>query len=268
VNSGERVTVKRESTANFSRLPARLRRLMNERICDVLWMMRASTAQAPVKRYVENLYEELAGAGLRNLRPEVYFGNEWFSPGGVPAIAMPFYLAHDDLREIELLLTGSVEGGTPSAMRKLLRHEAGHSFDHGYRIPRDFQWRSTFGRDPGVYRPEVYVPDVLSPDHVTHLPGHYAQAHPDEDFAETFAVAITPEMDWESKYRNSPGALRKLRFVRSLIRRHGSQGLREKTIVRTSDASRMRISLARHYEVRLMNEARWERQLRRLAASS
>lgn len=260
--------MKRHSKANFSRLPFGLRRLMSERICDILGKLNLSSDRGPIKRHVENLYEELSGAGLRHLRPEVYLGDEWFSPGGIPAIAVPFYLAHDDLKEIESLVMDTVEGGTPSSMRKLLRHEAGHSFDHAYKIPRDFRWRKNFGRAPTIYRPEVYIPDSLSPNHVNHLPGHYAQSHPDEDFAETFAVAITPELDWESRYRNRAGALRKLRFVESLIRRHGPQRLREREIVRTYDASRMRITLARFYELRMMREARWQRLMQRLATPS
>ena len=256
--------MKRLKTGIFSRLPFALRRLMNERICDVLEKLSASSKRNLISRHVENLYEELNDAGIRNLRPEVYLGDEWFSPGGIPAIAVPFYLAHTDLKEIELLLMNSIEGGTPTAMKKLLRHEAGHSFDHGYKIARDLRWQKTFGRAPTIYRPEVYLPDSLSLDHVTHLPGHYAQAHPDEDFAETFAVAITPGLDWETRFAARPGALNKLRFVESLIRRHGGQRPLEREIFRTYDARRMRMTLARYYQLRWLREARWQRMHARL----
>ncbi len=256
--------MKKQRPGIFSRLPFALRRLMNERICDVLEKLGASSARNPIKRHVENLYEELHDAGVKHLRPDVYLGDEWFSPGGIPAIAVPFYLAHTDLKEIEFLVTNSIEGGTPAAMRKLLRHEAGHSFDHGYKIARDLRWRNTFGRAPSIYRPEVYMPDSTSLNHVKHLPDHYAQSHPDEDFAETFAVAITPGLDWESRYAGRSAVLGKLHYVQSLIRRHGSQRPRERDIVRTYDARRLRMTLARYYDLRLAREARWQRMQSRL----
>lgn len=251
--------MKQKNRSIFSRLPFALRRLLDERICDVLEKLDASSQRSPVRRHVDNLYDELHDAGLKHLRPEVYLGDEWFSPGGIPAIAVPFYLAHTDLKEIEYLLMSSVEGGTPSAMRKLLRHEAGHCFDHAYKIPRDLKWKRIFGANPPIYRPELYIPDSSSLDHVTHLPGYYAQSHPDEDFAETFAVAITPGMDWESRYAKRPRVLAKLKFVQSLIRSHGRHAPREREILRTYDARRMRMTLRRFYELRMQREARLQR---------
>ena len=50
-----------------------------------------------------------------------------------------------------------------------------------------------------------------------HLDGNYAQAHPDEDFAETFAVWLTPGMDWRRKYRDW-SALRKLEYLDHLMK--------------------------------------------------
>jgi hypothetical protein len=221
--------------------------------------LQLSPASSSLRRHIENLQEELLDAGVKHLRPDIYLGDEWFSPGGVPAIAIPFYLAHPDLREIERMLMNSIEGGTAASMRKLLRHEAGHCFDHAYQIARDLKWRKIFGASPKNYRPEVYLANTSSPDHVKHLPGFYSQAHPDEDFAESFAVAITPGMDWEQRYEEKPRVLAKLRFVDFLIRRHGRQLPRQSEIIRTYDARRMRMTLGRYYQLRLLREARWQR---------
>jgi hypothetical protein len=51
---------------------------------------------------------------------------------------------------------------------------------------------------------------------VLHLDSWYAQSHPDEDFAETFAVWLTPNTDWQSRYTGWP-ALKKLKYVDELM---------------------------------------------------
>lgn len=258
------LSLKTTDRNRISSLPFGLRRLLGQRICDLVERLDLSTRVPWIQRPLDSIFEDLHEAGLRHLHPDVYLGDEWFSPGGVPAIAVPFYLAHPDLREIELVMAGTVEGGTPASIRKLLRHEAGHCFDHAYRIPRDFRWRKIFGNPARTYLPEVYLPDRGSLEYVTHLPGFYAQSHPDEDFAETFAVAITPGLDWQSRYRDRPGILRKLRFVQALIRRHGRRKPKETGILRTCDARRMRMTLGRYYQLRMLREARLERLQTRL----
>jgi hypothetical protein len=55
---------------------------------------------------------------------------------------------------------------------------------------------------------------------VRHLPGWYAQKHPDEDFAETFAVWLTPRSNWRKRYRGW-GAMEKLRYLDRLARKLG-----------------------------------------------
>jgi hypothetical protein len=52
------------------------------------------------------------------------------------------------------------------------------------------------------------------------LPGWYAQKHPDEDFAETFAVWLTPRSNWRKRYRGW-GAMEKLRYLNRLARKLG-----------------------------------------------
>src|SRR5690606_31984395 len=139
---------------------------------------------------------ELRRQGFVHFRPRVYLGDEWFCPGGAAAIAVPFYLAHPRLTRLEKRYGKRVEGDNPRWFQQLLRHEAGHAFDHAYGISDRADWRAVFGDKNLPYNTERYRFDPLSRDFVVHLDEHYAQAHPEEDFAETFAVLITPGSDW------------------------------------------------------------------------
>ena len=51
-------------------------------------------------------------------------------------------------------------------------------------------WQRIFGSPEADYEPETYTPRPHSHGFVRHLPNWYAQAHPDEDFAETFAARV------------------------------------------------------------------------------
>ena len=63
--------------------------LLKLRICD----LGVRIEQSDLEARIGQLYGELAARGVP-LRPDCYLGDEWFSPDGVPAIAIPFYLAH------------------------------------------------------------------------------------------------------------------------------------------------------------------------------
>ena len=126
-----------------------------------------------------------------SFRPACYLGDEWFSPAGSPAIAIPFYLAHPRLKTLEMHQMLQVEGGTPEWCQQLLRHESGHAIDHAYRFSSRDDWRAVFGSPETEYAPETYQPRPYSNGFVRNLPNWYAQAHPDEDFAETFAVWLS-----------------------------------------------------------------------------
>ncbi|MDH4135068.1 MAG: putative zinc-binding metallopeptidase, partial [Gammaproteobacteria bacterium] len=76
--------------------------------------------------------------------------------------------------------------------------------------------------------PESYLPRPGSRSYVIHLDNWYAQSHPAEDWAETFAVWLDPRSRWRERYRTWP-AFRKLTYVDTLM-----QDLRgEKPPVRT-----------------------------------
>ena len=54
----------------------------------------------PLENRVARLYEELERRGLA-FRPHVWLAEEWFTPDGVPGIAIPFYLADPRLMKLE-----------------------------------------------------------------------------------------------------------------------------------------------------------------------
>jgi len=171
---------------------------------------------SPVERFVEQLYRELDAKGLTKFRPACYLTDEWGCPSGEPIIGIPFYLAHAALSELEKT-THDLEDSREIMM--YLRHEAGHAFTYAYRLHNSPEWKQLFGPFRRPYR-ENYRPAPFSRDYVRHLPGWYAQKHPDEDFAETFAVWLTPRSNWRKRYRGW-NAMEKLRYLDRLARKVG-----------------------------------------------
>lgn len=170
-----------------------------------------------VESRINQLYTELEAKGLV-FRPQIFLGDEWFSPEGMNAISVPFYLANTRLKNLEKTLMLEVEGGDAEWFMKLLRHEAGHCFDHCYKFSKRKKWSEVFGSPNLEYNPETYRPQPYSKSYVKHLERWYAQAHPDEDFAETFAVWLNPNIDWKKEYSKWPGALVKLEYIERLAK--------------------------------------------------
>jgi len=168
-----------------------------------------------LKERIAELDAELEAKGLR-FRPHYWLADEWFCPDGVPGIAIPFYLAHPRLRRLELAQMLEIEGGTREWCMMILRHEAGHAIENAYRLRRRPRRQALFGRSSEPY-PESYAPKPYSRSYVAHLGSWYAQSHPDEDFAETFAVWLTPASDWRERYAGWP-ALRKLEYMDQVMR--------------------------------------------------
>ena len=127
-------------------------------------------------------------------------------PVGIPAIFVPFFLAHDRLRELERKMILEVEGETPEWFMKLIRHEAAHAYSYAYRLQRKRKWQETFGLASTEETPSSTVRDPTAASYVVHLDDWYAQSHPDEDFAETFAVWLTPGLDWRAALQGLEGA--------------------------------------------------------------
>lgn len=185
-------------------------RLLDTRLCDLPLKLEGSLIESRKFR----LYEELEAKGLR-FHPHFWIGQEWFTPDGVPGIAVPFYLVHPRLTQLERKFMLEAEGAAEGACMRILRHEAGHAIDNAFRLHRRKRWKALFGSFSAPY-PESYRPKPNSRKFVQHLNGWYAQAHPAEDFAETFAVWLTPELAWRRRYADWP-ALEKLEYVNELM---------------------------------------------------
>jgi hypothetical protein len=184
--------------------------LLGLRFCD----LKLKIERSPVAKRVRRLYRELDKRQIA-FRPHVWLSEEWFSPDGVPGIAVPFYLAHPRLERLERRMMRNVEGGSAESAMRILRHEAGHAIDTAYRLRRRKRWREIFGPASLPY-PDTYRARPGSRRYVQHLGEWYAQAHPCEDFAETFAVWLKPNSSWRRTYAQWP-AFHKLEFVDELL---------------------------------------------------
>jgi hypothetical protein len=184
-----------------------------ERRISKLGLQLAGTRVEPL---IRQLYDELSAKGLV-FHPPCHIGDEWFVPIGIPAIFVPFFLVHDRLRTLEKTMMLEVEGDTAEWFMKLIRHEAAHAYMYAYQLPRKKRWRQTFGQTSRENTPDSYRPRPFSHSYVVHLDDWYAQSHPDEDFAETFAVWLTPGLDWRKRYAGWK-ALQKLEYVDELMR--------------------------------------------------
>ena len=209
-------------------------------------------ADSPVRARVARLHAELAQKGLR-FRPHAWLSTEWFSPDGVPGIAVPCYLAHPRLARLERAQMRDVEGGTEAACMRLLRHEAGHALDSAYRLHRLKRWRDVFGDWSQPYE-NAYTPRPYSKSYVMHLDMWYAQSHPAEDFAETFAVWLTPRSEWRKRYAGWP-ALEKLMAVDALVRSLAGRAPPVRTREETERLSALPQTLGEHYEARRLRTA-------------
>jgi hypothetical protein len=241
-------------------------RLLELRMCDLDVRIEGS----PLEPHINQLQSELEAAGLV-FRPHFWLSNEWFSPDGVPGVAVPFYLAHPRLAKLELSQMLEVEGGTPEWCMRILRHEAGHALDNAYRLRRRRQRQRLFGLTSVPY-PDFYAAKPYSKSYVIHLEAWYAQSHPDEDFAETFAVCFTPHSDWRERYAGWP-ALRKLEYMDGLIHELAGRPPLVTTKQRVEPLSSLRRTLRTHYRkrrahYRVGDPDMYDSELRRLFSDS
>lgn len=215
-------------------------KLLDLRLCDLRVTMKGSQ----IEDHICQLNEELAAHGLL-FRPHFWLSEEWFSPDGIPGIAVPFYLAHPRLARLELAQMLEVEGGTADSCLRILRHEAGHALENAYRLRRRRDRQSVFGRSTQSY-PKYYTPKPYSKSYVLHLDMWYAQSHPDEDFAETFAVWLTPRSQWRLRYAGWP-AMKKLEYMDGLMTSLAGARPPVRTRERVDPISGLRKTLREYY---------------------
>jgi hypothetical protein len=214
--------------------------LLDIRLCDLPLRIEGT----PLELRLARLYRELEARGLR-FKPHVWLSEEWFTPDEVPGFAIPFYLAHPRLARLERKQMLQVEGGTEHECLRILRHEGGHAIDNAFHLHRRQRYRELFGSYMQPY-PDWYRPEPNSRDYVLHLPAWYAQAHPAEDFAETFAVWIRYGSRWRKRYEGWR-ALRKLEYVDEVMRGLAGKAPANKSRARVEELGKIKITLREHY---------------------
>jgi len=237
-------------------------KLLDLRFCD----LQVSVQERFLVDQLKQLAAELEGHRLQ-FRPHVWISNEWFTPDGVPGIAIPFYLAHQRLAKLERHQMLEVEGGTPEWCMRILRHETGHAIENAYRTRRRRRRQQLFGKSSQPY-PTYYTPKPYSKSFVLHLDLWYAQSHPDEDFAETFAVWLTPGSLWRERYAGWP-ALKKLEYVDDLMNELAGSPPPVTSADCIDPLSELDTTLREHYRAKrehygLEHPAFYDRDLRRL----
>ncbi len=236
--------------------------LLSVRMCDLPVRIEGSMLEGRIERVLFELRQrELL------FTPHFWLSDEWFCPDGIPGIAIPFYLAHPRLEKLERAQLLDVEGGEEAWCLKILRHEVGHAIENAYRLRRKKFRRAIFGSTTEPY-PEYYTPRPYSKSFVLHLDSWYAQSHPDEDFAESFAVWLTPDFPWRERYADWP-ALKKIECVDTLMQEICGKEPPLQNKNELDPLSSLTKTLGEHYEQRKRRYGKehpsfYDRDLRRL----
>ena len=222
--------------------------LPDERLLDLrLSELPLAIEGTVLERRIADLRAELEAREL-HVPIHFYVSSEWFTPDDTTAMAVPFYLAHPRLERLEKAQMLEVEGGDADWCMRILRHEAGHLVDNAFRLRLRRRRRALFGLSSQPY-PEFYEPKPYSRSFVLHLQPWYAQAHPDEDFAETFAVWLSPDSDWRTRYAGWP-ALAKLEYMDALMQELRGAEPRVVDATEVDPLRRLRHTLRHHYRVK------------------
>lgn len=218
---------------------------------------------------LRDLYGELRRRGIR-IKPHAWVSDEWFSPDTTPGIAIPFYLTHPRLMRLERKRILDVEGGSVAECMRILRHEAGHVIQHSYQLQRRRRWQELFGPSSTHY-PKYYRPNPRSKRYVQHLRLWYGQSHPDEDFAETFAVWLTPRSNWRKRYAGW-SALKKLQYVDKLMAEIAMEKPSLTRQMEVDPLKKLNRTLAEHYKKKqalyvVDSRKSYDKDLRRIFSS-
>ncbi|MBU1862513.1 MAG: putative zinc-binding metallopeptidase [Candidatus Omnitrophica bacterium] len=215
--------------------------LLALRMCD----LPISPDSNGLKDCIEQLYQELDEKGIQ-FKPVCYLADEWLTPDREPVVGIPFFLAHSALMKLEKKMMFEVEGGTRPWCMQLLRHETGHAINYAYKLYRRKKWQKMFGFITVPYE-DTYGFRAYSKNYVRHLKDYYAQCHPDEDFAETFAVWLTPGLNWIEMYKGWK-AREKLNYVDSVLQEiKGDQPLVDKG-KKYWEVRKSHVTLHNHYK--------------------
>ena len=194
-----------------------LQKLLSTRICDLDLRPEGTLAEC-----VEQVIGELRARGITFV-PAYYLGEDdfWTADRAV-SVNIPWYLANPTLWR---LVNDHLFEYSREEVLMYLRHEAGHAINYAFELWRRRDWTQTFGDFRRQYR-DVYNPNPWSRDYVRYLHRagmyHYAQKHPDEDWAETFAVWLDPDSHWRRRYRDWQVAFAKLEYVDRIVELEGA----------------------------------------------
>jgi Putative zinc-binding metallo-peptidase len=174
---------------------------------------------------IPTVQADLGRVGIRRLEPVFYISTGYGCIAGSPIISFGFYDCDPLLQDLNEEFRGW-RYSEPEIFN-LLRHEVGHAFCYAYKLYRTPEFRELFEVQGNFFNtyPESdrYNYNPWSRAYVNPCGDHYAQKHPDEDFAETFCVWLTPRSGWRRKYRLRPVALKKLEYVDSIVKQLGKQ---------------------------------------------
>ena len=164
---------------------------------------------------IPQVISELRAAGVGRLEPVFYVSTGYGCIAGQPIISLGFYDFHPLIKELNHEIRGF--NYTEADMLGLLRHELGHAFCYCYKLYRTPEFRALFevaGNFFNTYpEGDHYEYNPWSKRYVNPAGDHYAQKHPDEDFAESFCVWLTPRSGWKRKYKKRSAVLEKLRYI-------------------------------------------------------
>lgn len=230
-----------KSDSTFNWIDLNEEELLEKKISDLKLEIQGSELELQI----QELYQNLEAKNLL-FKPPCYLADEWFVLEKETSIGIPFYLAHPRLKKLEEKMILEAEGGSKEECLKLLRHETGHAYFYAYRLERNKKVRKIFGPPSSDDTPHNYRPKPYSKSFVRHLDNWYAQAEPEEDFAETFAVWLTPDSDWKNHYRKWP-ALEKLEYMDQLMKKIAGKPPLRISKEKTYSVNTLRLTLKTYY---------------------
>jgi hypothetical protein len=221
-------------------------RLSDEELLQIKFKnLNLKIAGSIIEKRLSRLYTELEDKGLI-FKPHTWISDEWFTPDYTPGFAIPFYLFHSRLIKLEKDQMLEAEGYSKKECLEIMRHETGHAISHAYQLYKLKSWENIFGDYRKPY-PLWYTPEIRSKEYVTHLNAWYAQAHPLEDFAETFAVWVNPKNNWRRMY-SGWGAIRKLEYLDGLMSRIGNRKPLITAAEEYAGIHKLKYTIGQHYE--------------------
>jgi hypothetical protein len=176
---------------------------------------------------IATAHDDIRRARIRHVTPDYYLSTGYGTIAGTTNISLGFYDSNDVLRELQKEFRGWLY--TYQDIVDTVRHEIGHAFCYAYKLYRRKDFRAVFkvrGNFFMTYPVTERYKERANPwsrDYVNPSGDHYAQKHPDDDFAETFMVWVTPRSGWKRRYRKYPGALRKLEYVDFIVKELGRE---------------------------------------------